>query len=65
MANQNTTVEWWGNRRANFELYISEFVLAEASQGHPEAAERRLKSMNVDELETPPGGLALAGLFAC
>lgn len=63
MANQNTTIEWWENRRADFELYISEFVLAEASQGHPEAAERRLKSMSdIDELATPPEvrGLALA-----
>lgn len=63
MANQNTTLEWWENRRPDFELYISEFVLAEASQGHPEAAERRLQSMtDIDELETPAevGDLALA-----
>lgn len=29
MANQNTTIEWWDRRKADFELYISEFVLAE------------------------------------
>ena len=54
MANRNTTFEWWEKRRLEFELYISEFVLAEASQGHPEAAERRLSVLtDINELETP------------
>ena len=63
MANQNTTLEWWEDRRPDFALYISEFVLAEASQGNPEAAERRLKSLTgIGELEIPleVSGLALA-----
>lgn len=67
MANQNTTLEWWENRRMDFELYISEFVLAEASQGHPEAAKRRLDSLvDIGELDTPPAvrELALALLKA-
>lgn len=42
MANQAATVEWWETQRSQFDLVISEFVLAEASLGHPEAAERRL-----------------------
>ena len=42
MANQNTTIEWWESRMPEFEIYISEFVVAEASQGDAEAAARRM-----------------------
>lgn len=45
MANQTATVEWWENQRPKYDLVISEFVLAEASLGHPEAAERRSAAM--------------------
>jgi len=45
MANQTATVEWWETQRSKYEIVISEFVLAEASLGHPEAAERRLAVM--------------------
>ncbi|WDN88278.1 hypothetical protein BuS5_01259 [Desulfosarcina sp. BuS5] len=45
MANQNTTIEWWEIRRPEFEIYISEFVVAAASQGHPKAAARRLAAI--------------------
>lgn len=41
-ANQNATLEWWEIRRPHFDLYVSEFVLAEASRGDPDAAQRRL-----------------------
>ena len=41
MANQNTTIEWWENRRTEFDIYISEFVVAESSQGDLEAAGHR------------------------
>jgi len=44
-ANQNITIEWWETRRPNFELFISEFVIAEASLGNPEAAKRRLDAI--------------------
>ena len=37
--------EWWDNHRENFDLFISEFVLAEASLGHPEAAKRRMEAL--------------------
>ena len=54
MANQNTTIEWWENRKPDFELYISEFVIAESSQGHPEAAARRLAALDgIDALDVP------------
>lgn len=52
MANQNSTQEWWQTQRNRFELLISEFVIAEASMGNPEAAQRRLAAVvNLAELE--------------
>ena len=50
-GNQQTTKEWW-DRRNDFELYISEFVLQEASNGDSKAAENRLKSLEgIPEIE--------------
>jgi hypothetical protein len=52
MANQNATIEWWENRGPDFDIYISEFVIVESSQGHHEAAERRLAAIeNIPALE--------------
>jgi len=45
MANQNVTIEWWETQRLNFDLFISEFVVAEASTGDPDAVERRLAAI--------------------
>jgi hypothetical protein len=45
MANQNTTIEWWENRRDKFDVYISEFVVAESLQGNPDAAARRMAAL--------------------
>ncbi len=42
LANQETTTEWWENRRTQFALFISEFVLAEAALGDPVAAQKRI-----------------------
>ncbi len=50
-GNQETTREWW-ERRNDFELYISEFVLQEASNGDTQAAKDRLKSLDgIPEIE--------------
>ncbi len=52
-ANQNTTIEWWENRRPVFDLYVSEFVLTEASFGNPDAANRRMAVLkDIPELTT-------------
>ncbi len=52
MANQNTTIEWWENRRSEFEVFVSEFVIAESSQGHPEASNRRMAAIEgIPELD--------------
>jgi hypothetical protein len=39
LANQETTIEWWDTRRAHFDLFISEFVLAEVALGRALIAE--------------------------
>jgi len=44
-ANQETTREWWTNRKDDFELYVSQTVIEEVSAGDSEAAERRLESL--------------------
>lgn len=48
-AHQQVTREWW-QRRANFELFVSEVVLTEVARGDPEASSRRtaaLEGINV------------------
>ena len=50
-GNQETTKEWW-DRRHDFDLFISEFVLQEASNGDFNAATDRLKSLDgIPEIE--------------
>ena len=41
-AHQQVTREWWANRRSEFDLVISRFVLDEVSQGDTVAASQRL-----------------------
>ena len=41
MANQSITIEWWENRKPDFDVFVSEFVIAESSQGDPDAVSRR------------------------
>jgi hypothetical protein len=40
-AHQEITREWWERRRADFEVFVSGFVLEEATQGDIDAAKRR------------------------
>ncbi|MBX3054092.1 MAG: type II toxin-antitoxin system VapC family toxin [Caldilineaceae bacterium] len=40
-ANQQTTSEWWVERRSSYELYISQLVVQEADSGDADAVERR------------------------
>jgi hypothetical protein len=44
-ARQQITSEWWARRRPHFELYVSQIVLDEAGEGEPEAARRRLSTI--------------------
>ena len=42
LGNQELTREWWANRRAEYELFISEIVIGEAAIGDAELARQRL-----------------------
>ncbi len=42
---QQITADWWRTRKKDFDLYISELVIAEAERGDPEAAANRLKHL--------------------
>ena len=44
-GNQATTRDWW-ERRADFDLYISVFVLEESRVGDPRAVESRLQAIS-------------------
>jgi len=44
-ADQETTEEWWDERRADFDLFISEAVLREVSRGEAGMAAARLASL--------------------
>ena len=46
MANQNVTIEWWETSSQRYDLFISEFVIVESSQGDATAANRRLTVLN-------------------
>ena len=41
-SHQQITREWWKERRADFEVFISQLVLDEAAAGDPAAASERL-----------------------
>lgn len=59
-AHQQVTHDWWGARE-QFELYVSQFVLDEASAGDQSAAARRLTALkDVILLNTTPGVVSLA-----
>lgn len=42
-GHQASTSEWWEERREKFDIFISQLVWDEASEGDPQAAKRRLK----------------------
>ena len=45
-AKQQTTRQWWDDRREHFDLFISDAVLLEAAGGDPDAAKRRLEMLD-------------------
>jgi len=42
---QALTSEWWATCQAHFDLYVSPLVVAEAEDGDPDAANRRMQSI--------------------
>ncbi len=60
-AHQQITHEWWETRLADFEVYISQFVLDEAGAGDADAAARRLTLLgSFSLLDATPEALELA-----
>jgi predicted nucleic acid-binding protein len=45
-GHQATTLQWWEQQRSRFELVISQFVVDEASEGDPVAAEKRVAALS-------------------
>jgi len=44
-AHQQVTLEWWENRRTDFDLFVSQLVIQEASAGDEQAVQRRLQML--------------------
>ena len=60
-AHQQITHDWWDKRLADFDVYISQFVLDEAGAGDAEAAAKRLASLAAFPLlDATPEALNLA-----
>ncbi len=60
-GHQQITHDWWDRDRANYEMYISQFVLDECSGGDAEMARKRLKLLgDLTILEIPDGATQLA-----
>jgi hypothetical protein len=60
-ANQQITRDWWDSRRSEFELYVSQLVIQEASAGDENAAQHRLQAIDqMPLLELNEAALALA-----
>ncbi|PID76502.1 MAG: DNA-binding protein [Deltaproteobacteria bacterium] len=63
-ACQSITTEWWERQRKNFELYISEFVIVEASRGDKNAAKLRLAALKeLTQLKVTEDAKILANKF--
>ena len=60
-AHQQITLEWWENRRTDFDLYTSQFVIQESSAGEAAMAQKRLNALDmIPLLSVSPEALALA-----
>lgn len=63
-AHQQITNEWWENRRDDFDLYTSQFVIKESSAGDAEMATMRLDALDgIALLATNKEVFDLAGLL--
>ena len=55
-ARQQITREWWDGRRDDFDLFVSQLVIDEASSGDPDAAARRMEILDGIPLLEPQEG---------
>src|SRR5688500_16825688 len=61
-AHQQITREWWQARRDDFDIYVSQLVINEASAGDAAAAQERLRSIEgFPLLEVNQDVMTLAG----
>ncbi len=61
---QQITTQWWDLEKPNYDLFTSELVLAEASAGDSDAAQRRLSSLEgIPELALTDETKTLASLL--
>jgi hypothetical protein len=49
-ANQQVTQEWWKEKRPDFDLYVSQLVVQEATSGDPDAIARRQNALKDAQL---------------
>jgi predicted nucleic acid-binding protein len=49
-GHQQITHDWWSNRRGDFDLFVSEFVLEESRDGDADAAARRIALLREAQL---------------
>ena len=60
-AHQQSTQEWWDNRRDKFDIFVSQIVIQEAGEGNNEAAARRLEIIEeITQVEIQPEAVSLA-----
>lgn len=60
-GHQASTREWWDRRRQDFELFVSQIVVDEASAGDEGAASRRLALIeDIPKLELTPKAVQIA-----
>lgn len=60
-AHQQATQDWWADRRSQFECYVSQVVIDEASLGDPGEAQKRMAAIaNLPVLEIDEEAEALA-----
>ena len=45
-ARQQITHDWWEDRKQEFDLFVSQYVLDEAGDGDPDAARERLEALD-------------------
>jgi hypothetical protein len=57
-ANQQVTLEWWNEKRLEFDLFVSQLVVQEASVGDPDAVTRRRSALNDVQILTLTGEAA-------
>jgi len=55
-ARQQITRDWWDSSRTEFELFVSQVVVDEASAGDPDAVARRLAVLDGIPLLEPQAG---------